>query len=110
MLLVSPWLDNAWSVVIALTVMSVCQDFGIPSVWAFAQDTGGKQVGAVLGWGNMWGNLGAGIAPPLMSQVSKHGGWDAVLWLGATAFVMCGVAGMMTNANEPLFRSEEAPA
>ena len=110
MLAISPWLPNAWSVVIALTVMAVCQDFGIPSVWAFAQDTGGKQVGAVLGWGNMWGNLGAGIAPPLMSLVSKYGGWDNVLWLGATAFVMCGVAGMLTNANEPLFRTEEAPA
>lgn len=110
MLAISPWLPNAWAVVAALTVMAVCQDFGLPSVWAFAQDTGGKQVGAVLGWGNMWGNLGAGLAPPLMSLVSKYGGWDNVLWLGATAFVMCGVAGMMTNANEPLFRSEEAPA
>lgn len=110
MLAISPWLPNAWSVVAALAVMSICQDFGIPSVWAFAQDTGGKQVGAVLGWGNMWGNLGAGIAPPLMSLVSKYGDWDHVLWLGATAFVMCGVTGMMTNANEPLFRSEEAGA
>ena len=48
--------------------------------------------------------------PPLMSLVSKYGGWDNVLWLGATAFVVCGVAGMLTNANEPLFRTEEAPA
>ena len=42
---VSPWLPEAWMFVAALALVAVCQDFGIPAVWAFAQDTGGEQTG-----------------------------------------------------------------
>ncbi len=103
-LLASVWLPTPWAVVAALAFMSVCQDFGIPAVWAFAQDTGGKQVGAVIGWGNMWGNFGAGLSPPLLGFIAKQASWDAVMVTGAAAFVLCGITGMMCNAAEPLFR------
>jgi nitrate/nitrite transporter NarK len=103
-LLASVWLPTPWAVVAALAFMSVCQDFGIPAVWAFAQDTGGKQVGAVIGWGNMWGNFGAGLSPPLLGFIAKQASWDAVMVTGAAAFVLCGITGMLCNAAEPLFR------
>lgn len=108
-LLVSPFLPSAWAVTAALAVMAVFQDLGVPAVWAFAQDTGGKQVGAVLGWANMWGNLGAGIAPSLMGAIAALGGWDAALYFGALAFVLCGLAGMLTDASEPLFKTGDEP-
>lgn len=107
-LALTPWLPSAWAVVAALTVMSICQDFGIPAVWAFAQDTGGRQAGAVLGWGNMWGNFGAGIAILLTGTVAERLGWDAAMLMIAGAFALCAATGMLTNAAEPLFREEEA--
>jgi len=97
------WLPDAWSVTIALTLMSMLQDFGVPAMWAFAQDTGGKQVAAVLGWANMWGNFGAGIAPPIFGLLAKHGGWDASFIFGASAFVLCGISATLINAEQPLF-------
>ncbi len=107
-LAVSPWLPDPWTVVVTLTVMSACTDFGNPAVWAFAQDTGGRQAATVLGWANMWGNLGAGIGSVLVGDVAARFGWDAALYTGAGAFVVCGVAGMLTNAAEPLFCPDEA--
>jgi MFS family permease len=106
-LAISTLLPDPWTVTIALAVMSVCQDFGIPAVWAFAQDTGGKQSATVLGWGNMWGNFGAGLGPSLVGGIAVNWGWNAALYTGAFAFVMCGITGMMTNAAEPLFKVEE---
>jgi ACS family glucarate transporter-like MFS transporter len=102
LLALTPWLPEAWMVVAALSVMAVCQDFGIPAVWAFAQDTGGRQVGAVLGWGNMWGNFGAGVAPVVMGLIATNAGWDAALWSGAAAFAISGLCGVLTDASQPL--------
>ena len=107
-MLTIPFLPTAWAVVIALTIMAACQDFGIPAVWAFAQDTAGKQVGPVIGWANMWGNFGAGLAPLLMRQIEKVNGWDGVMYCGAIAFLLCAITGMLANANEPLFPSTES--
>ncbi len=101
-----PFLPGVWWVVAALAVMSICQDFGVPSAWAFAQDTGGKQAATVLGWANMWGNLGAGIAPPLMGLIAVAGGWEPVMFAGAAAFVMSGIFGMLMRADVPLFSGE----
>jgi nitrate/nitrite transporter NarK len=109
-LAMSPFLPTAWAVVIALTIMAVAQDFGIPAVWAFAQDTGGKQVGAVIGWANMWGNFGAGLAPLIMRVIEKTFGWDGVLVFGSISFLLCAVAGMLCNANISLFPAPESSA
>ncbi len=106
-LAVTPWLPDAWTAVVALTLMSVCADFGNPAVWAFAQDTGGRQAATVLGWANMWGNFGAGVGSVLVGDIAARFGWDAALYTGAFAFVVCGIAGLMTNAAQPLFRAEE---
>jgi MFS family permease len=106
-LAISPWLPDPWTVVIALTFMSVFQDFGLPAVWAFAQDTGGRQSATVLGWANMWGNFGAGIGTILVGAMAARFGWDMALYTGAFAFLMCGITGVLANADEPLFPTEE---
>jgi len=105
-LLLVPWMPSAWAAVICFTVMSVAQDFGIPAVWAFAQDTAGKQVGAVLGWANMWGNLGAGIAVYSVGTVADSYGWDTAMALAAGSYMICTVSGTLANASLPLFPAE----
>lgn len=105
-----PFLPTAEAVVVALTVVSVSQDFGIPAVWAFAQDTGSKQAATVIGWGNMWGNFGAGVAIYTTGRVADALGWDAAMFALAGAFLLCSIAGLMCNAAKPLFaeRREDA--
>lgn len=106
-LLICPWLDAPWGVTIALSVMTFTTDMGVPAVWAFAQDVGGRHVGSVLGWGNMWGNVGAGLSPIVVAWAQKYYGWDVVFYLGAGAFVMGTIAGLLVRADRPLFPQEE---
>ena len=103
----SPYLTTAWTVTIALIVMAACTDFGIPATWAFAQDTGGKQAATVLGWANMWGNLGAAIGAKGIGWLSNEYGWNAALYGCAVAFTLSGICGMIINAAEPLFGKRE---
>ncbi len=103
-LCISPFLPTAWAVTLALVVMAASTDFGIPASWAFAQDTGGKQPATVLGWANMWGNLGAALGAKGIGLLATHFGWDAALFGCAVAFALSGTCGMILNAAEPLFR------
>lgn len=102
-----PSLPTAWAVVIALTVMSVCTDIGVPSAWAFAQDTGGRQAATVLGWANMWGNLGAAAGAKLLDTVATEWGLEVMMYCCAASFALSGVAAMLANAAEPLFPERE---
>ena len=79
MLDVSPWVA-----VVMFSIVAFSTDFGSPAMWAFNQDIAGKHVGSVLGWGNMWGNLGAAVAPSLMiAVIGEEHHWNM-------AFVTCG--------------------
>lgn len=102
-----PWLPGPWAVTAALAFMAVCQDFGIAATWAFAQDTAGKQVGAVLGWANMWGNFGAGLAIIMTGRIAELIGWDAAFYAIALAFALSGLTGLLANASQNLFPATE---
>lgn len=104
MLFCCPFLPDAWSVTWALTLFAFTTDMGIPATWGFAQDTGGKHVGSVLGWGNMWGNIGAGLAPLMAIQLRENlgSGWDAVFFVNAGAFVLAAAFGSLIDCRIPL--------
>ncbi|MCE9560738.1 MAG: MFS transporter [Planctomycetes bacterium] len=86
----------------ALGLMAMFQDTGLPSVWAFAQDVGGKNVGAALGFGNMLGNFGAALSPILLTEVKMLGGWEAVFAVGATSYLCAACCGLLLDASKPL--------
>lgn len=100
--LACPLLPGAWSVVAALAVMAMAVDLGVPAIWAFVQDVGGRHTGAALGWGNMWGNFGAALSPVLLSQVQGIGGWTAVFATCAAFFAVAATAGLFIDAGRPL--------
>lgn len=100
--LLCPFLGSAWGVTWALTLFAFMTDTGIPATWAFAQDTGGKHVGSVLGWGNMWGNFGAAIAPILTVMVRQQFDWDAVFFVKGGAFALAAVFGCFMDCRIPL--------
>jgi len=96
-----------WAVTIALAVAAFSTDLGTASGWAFCQDVGGRYVGSVLGWGNMWGNLGATVGPMLLAWVISDYGYTVMFYVCATAFVMSGLCGLGIDATVPIAPPEE---
>ena len=89
-------------VVLMLCVMTVGVDLGVPAIWAFAQDIGGRQTGAVLGWGNMIGNIGAAVSPLLLGFIQRQAGWQAVFLACAVSFCLAVGTALMMNATKPV--------
>ena len=63
--------------------MSIVHDMGLPAIWGYNLDVGKRNVGVVLGWGNMWGNLGAFVSPLILLPLTgmfatKKAGYDAL--------------------------------
>jgi MFS family permease len=102
-------LNSPWTVAIALAVMAVSVDVGVPSVWAFAQDVGGRHVGATLGWGNMWGNLGAAASPLALGAIQRTYGWDALFVTCAGCFAIAGTAAFNLDPTVPVMRTALDP-
>lgn len=96
------YLQRPWLVVAALALMGLGVDLTNPSIWAFAQDVGGRHAAVALGWGNMWGNFGAALSPVLLGVVQREFGWDAVFVVCAIAFSLAGTAGLFLDATRPL--------
>lgn len=107
-LAVVPALPSAWPVVVVLGLMAFLVDMHNPSIWSFAQDVGGKNVGAALGFGNMWGNLGAALSPVLLMAVKTAFGWNVVFVVGAAAFAAAAACGLMLDATKPVEPEPEA--
>ncbi len=104
------WIDSPWPATIAFSAVFFFVDLGTSAVWAFVQDVGGKHVGAILGWGNMWGNIGAAIAPPVFAAIlddkSLVNPWNTVFMACAATFVLTGIAGLWIDASKPISTSE----
>ncbi len=105
--IVSTWLDSPWAVIAALCAVAAMSDLGVPSVWAFMQDVGGRNVGAVLGWGNMWGNLGAAVSPHMLDAiVGSTGSWNNGFLALAAAYAVSGCAALGVDPRIPVVKSE----
>jgi len=100
-------LPTAWAVIVSLGVMAFLVDLANPTIWAFAQDVGGRYVGASLGWGNMLGNFGAAASPVVLQLVRAKLGWDVAFLICAGSFVLAGVCGIGLNALIPVAREVE---
>ncbi len=71
-----------------LALVGFATDLGIGAVWAYAQDVGGRHCGSVMGWANMWGNLGAAFSPLIMGAILQR--FELNVELGwQIAFVSC---------------------
>jgi hypothetical protein len=82
-------------------------DLGVPAVWAYGQDVGGRHVGSVLGWGNMWGNLGAAVTPPLLIWIiGDSGRWDLAFLTCCGAFILSGLAALGVDATKGIGTDE----
>jgi len=100
--------ENPWSVAVTLAVMAVASDIAIPSLWAFAQDVGGRYTGATIGFGNMIGNLGAATSPILLGYIQRKYGWDWMFVSCAICFALAAVAALNLDATKPVMKEDRS--
>ena len=98
--------ENPWSIAVMLGVMAVASDIAIPSIWAFAQDVGGRYTGATIGFGNMIGNLGAAVSPIALGAIQREFGWDWMFVSCSICFALAALAAFNLNATEPVMRED----
>lgn len=89
-------------------IVAFFTDMGVAATWAFMQDAGGRYVGVVLGFGNMWGNIGAAVAPQIYGAALDLGpqGWNICFVMCAAAMIVSGVAGLFIDATKPIIEDD----
>jgi len=104
------WLGSPWLVTAAMVLVSFATDLGTPAFWAYCQDVGGRHVGSVLGWMNMWGNFGAALSPYLFGFLVNRGQWNLMFVFCALAFLVSAVAALGVDASRPIAFEETKAA
>lgn len=98
------WLP--WAVIGGLSLATFSSDLGVPAIWAYAQDVGGKYTASIMGWSNMWSAVGAAIAPLVYNAVlGETPGLTEWNWLFVTCagfFVLSGVTSLVIDATRPI--------
>lgn len=104
--------NSPWVFTILFSVVAFSTDFGTAPIWAFNQDIGGRHIGSVLGWGNMWGNLGAAVAPLIYGfYLGENPGlheWNMMFGICAASFAISGICFLLIDASKPLLSEVEA--
>ncbi|MEW6305342.1 MAG: MFS transporter [Verrucomicrobiota bacterium] len=104
------WLESPWALTTAFALVALSTDLGTASTWAFMQDIGGRHVGSIFGWGNMWGNLGAAatskLLPWLLLEYDVNHDWHEAFWVCAGGFILSGVAALGMDATTPIAAEE----
>lgn len=104
-----PFISDPWLIVLMFGIVAFFSDLGLPALWGYILDVGGRNVGFVLGWGNMWGNLGAALSPIALNMVVQHWlaegatvkvAWDAVFITCGIVFVFVGIASFWVDATK----------
>jgi len=103
-----PLLSDPWTITWAMALVALSVDFSVPSMWAFTQDVGGRYVGVVLGFGNMFGNFGAAVSPILLAHVQEKYGWNSMFYLCGVMFLVAGLAAIFVDASRPIKLGEMA--
>jgi MFS family permease len=98
------WVQNPWLLAVCLGLMVFSTDSGLPAVWAWAQDVGGRNVAPIFGWANMWGNFGAALqanlAGWLLTTFDKNGDQNELFIACAIAFTLAGFLSFGINASK----------
>lgn len=106
--------DDIYVIVAMMALVAYATDLGVGGIWAYTQDVGGKFTASILGWANMWGNLGAGLTPILVALIREHadpnGDWKEVFAVFAIAFLISTVAALGLDATKPIVPRESKTA
>lgn len=109
------YVQSPWLLAVCLGLMVFSTDFGLPAVWAWAQDVGGRNVAPIFGWANMWGNFGAALQANLAGWVlttfDTNGDQTELFLACAIAFALAGILSFGINASRVVGEPEpQTPA
>jgi len=104
------WVQSPWVAIVFVSLAFFFVDLGVSAVWAHMQDVGGPHVASILGWGNMWGNIGAAVAPMLYNLILGEQPtvreWNLLFGVCAAMAVVAGIASLSIDATRPVFNRE----
>lgn len=99
-----------WVIIVGLSLATFCCDLGVPALWAYAQDVGGKFTASIMGWTNMFGNFGAAVAPLIYNAVLGEKPtlqeWNNLFAVCAGVFLLSGCAALVLDATKPIVARE----
>ncbi len=90
--------------VIAMSLSSFAAEFSTPISWTTAMDIGGENVGAVSGFMNTLGQVGASVAPAvtgLLLQLTNNG-WNFTFYASALIYAAGALCWMRIDPTTPL--------
>jgi MFS family permease len=103
LLVVSTKLQNPYAAVLAIALVSFCNDLMMPGAWAACMDVGGKYVGTLAGTMNMMGNLGGFVSPIVIGYIVKNtGNWTITFYVTAAVYLAGAVCWLATDPVTPL--------
>lgn len=98
------WVQSPWLLAVCLGMMVFSTDLGLPAVWAWAQDVGGRNVAPIFGWANMWGNFGAALQANLAGWIlvtfDTNKDQSELFIACAIAFTLAGFLSFGINASQ----------
>lgn len=102
----SRWLP--WMIVVGLSIATFSCDLGVPAMWAYSQDVGGRYTASVMGWANMHGNFGAAVAPLLynaiLGETPSLTQWNSLFAFCTLVFALSGVTAMVIDSTKRIAR------
>jgi MFS family permease len=100
----SRWLP--WMIVVGLSIATFSCDLGVPAIWAYSQDVGGKYTASIMGWANMHGNFGAAIAPLLynaiLGETPTLAQWNTLFAFCTGVFALSGITALAIDGTKPI--------
>jgi MFS transporter, ACS family, glucarate transporter len=104
LLLLFTWMSNPVLALIAMSLSSFAAEFSGPTSWTTAMDIGGENVGAVSGFMNTLGQLGASIAPAatgFLLQLTGNG-WNFTFYASALIYAAGAICWTIIDPTTPL--------
>jgi MFS family permease len=108
LLLLFTWMSNPVLALIAMSLSTFAAEFSGPISWTTAMDIGGDNVGAVSGFMNTLGQLGASIAPAVtgfLLQLTGNG-WNFTFYASALIYAAGAICWSMIDPTRPLARTQ----
>lgn len=108
----SRWLP--WMIILGLSIATFSCDLGVPAMWAYSQDVGGKYTASIMGWANMHGNFGAAVATPLynaiLGETPSLSQWNTLFAFCTGVFALSGVTALVIDGTKSITNPQQHPA
>ncbi len=98
------WLP--WCIIGCLSAAIFSCDLGVPAIWAYSQDVGGRYTASIMGWSNMFGNIGAACAPlfynRILGETPAPSHWNILFAFCAAVMLLSGACSLVLDATKPI--------